>query len=126
MRLMRLPGGRHLCIVVVFVLALVAWVFFRAPTFGQAIHVTSLMFNFGRWDWAAARELVWTRQMFLVALMAARHLYFHGRNARAVAGPAAADTTWIPWALQPAMAGLLVVACVVFRGPGSAFIYFQF
>jgi len=125
-RLMALPGGRHLCIVVVFLLATVAWVFFRAPTFGQAIHVTALMFNFGRWDWAAARELVWTRQMLLVALMAARHLYFHGRNARAVAGPAAADARWIPWALQPALAGLLVAACVFFRGPGSAFIYFQF
>ena len=125
-RLMRLPGGRHLCIVVVFLLALVAWVFFRAPTFGQAIHVTSLMFNFGRWDWAAARELVWSRQMFLVALMAARHLYFHGRNARAQAGTQGAVATWIPWALQPAMVGLLIAACVFFRGPGSAFIYFQF
>ncbi len=120
-RLACLPGGRHLATALVFVLVVVAWVFFRAESFGQAWSVLALMFNVGRLDPGPIRELIHWRDLLPVAAMGLYHLYLYfGLD----------SVRWPEWnlrpLLQPAVLAVLIWACIFLRGPGNAFIYFQF
>jgi D-alanyl-lipoteichoic acid acyltransferase DltB (MBOAT superfamily) len=123
-RLAALPGGRHLATSMVFALVVLAWVPFRATSMTQAIHIGGTMLNLARFDAAGVAQLIDTEN-WLVAVMlgvlALRQLYFHlGLDRVRWELPAPAR------ALEPvAMAGLLW-ACVLLRGPGQEFIYFQF
>jgi alginate O-acetyltransferase complex protein AlgI len=119
-RLAKLPGGRHLAALGVFVLVQISWVFFRAESLGQAAGILRIMFSFrGRWvrgpvDLAAP--------LFLVGLLVLQHVFLHLRGERPPAGP----PRFARRLLEPAMLGGLAAACVLFAGPGSSFIYFQF
>ncbi len=120
-RLARFPGGRHVATLLVFALVCVAWVFFRATGFAQALQIVGIMFDFGHLNLAAARELIGKEHLLLVLVVAVRQLYFHlGLNRLSWQLPQPVRV------LEPiALAGLLWV-CVFLRGPGQEFIYFQF
>ena len=109
--------GPWLVNALVLVQVWVAWVFFRAETFDQALRILGRMFSpaggifFGNQGPTAA--------MFL-GLGIARELYcrFVPDDHRWRAGR--------PPALDVAILAALIAACVFLRGPGVAFIYFQF
>jgi DNA modification methylase len=62
---------------VVFVLVCLAWVFFRATGFAQALQIIGIMFDFGHLNVAAARELIGKEHSLLVLVVALRQLYFY-------------------------------------------------
>lgn len=112
----RLPGWvRH---PVVMSQVLVAWVFFRAESMEQAWRVLGEMFSPCRMEpWGLDRvdSLVF---LFLA-------LVFEGAYAL--------TRVWRPWRrllahplFQSVETGVLLAACVFFRGPEQEFIYFQF
>jgi alginate O-acetyltransferase complex protein AlgI len=120
-RLKAIPCGTPMCVLIVFVNTLFAWVFFRADSFSQAsliflnlINVTNMQFS--------TVAVISDKAILLVGLMIARHFWvYSGLN------------MWRWWSesiwcvrARPVAIGLLLVTCVFLRGPGSEFMYFQF
>ena len=155
-RLARVPiVGRHAGVLVVFLLTLLAWVFFRATTIGQAWRILTVMFDLARWN--ADKVHIPKEVVHLILLMIARQLWFHfglddrrrwrrwlvsawatfsrlrgkpvphefGRL-RAAVGRVELLGSVAAAAGMPLFLALLLTACVFMRGAGSAFIYFQF
>jgi len=79
------------------------------------------MFNPFGLNLAIARNLIHWRDLLLLTVIILRHLYFHFRlDQYRWQMPVAL------WGVQPVTIAVLITLCVFFRGPGSAFIYFQF
>jgi len=120
-RLGRIPGGKHVAVLMVFAITLVTWVFFRADSFSQAAAVIATMFRFDRLEVHVVRELIHVKAAGVVALMMLRQVWVYAGLGNLV--PARSR---VAKCLQPVMVALLIAACVLLRGPGEAFIYFQF
>jgi len=123
-KLAALPGGRLLATTLVMVQVWVSWVFFRAGTFDQAITILQRMFSFdGGLNTVAPimGGINLINLTILVGAMVLRESYFYyGFNDRKLLPS--------PWKqrLENLFLALVIVACVFLRGPGGAFIYFQF
>lgn len=120
-RLVRVRGGRHVAVAIVFLLALIAWVFFRAQSFGQAGMVLGNMFTLHTDRIREAMRLVGQNALTVLSLAMLLEVIAHLRL----------KTPSLAWPrLAPAMEMVSTVALLVFsiflRGPGSAFVYFQF
>lgn len=116
-----IPGGGHLSVLIVFVLVLISWVFFRAESFSQAATILTHLVDLAHPNLAALRAITNAKVLALLALMAGRQAYvYFGMDTWRWH-----DTRWAAH-LHTAAAALLLAACVLFRGPGAAFIYFQF
>lgn len=117
-RLQRLPAGRFAAALVTLVLVLVSWVFFRAENISQALVVIRQMFDLSTFTW---KDL----GAFNSRAVALTLLFLLAELGRLVKWPAWSPGTVVT-RLQPAWTALILLACVYFRGPGGAFIYFQF
>lgn len=120
-RLSQIRGGSVVAIVITLMGVLVAWVFFRAQSAGQAVSIVGLMFDPRTFDLASIRANLHWRELLLVALMALRHVQCHPGWSRVQRPQLEPSRIW-----QPVAVAVFVWACVFLRGPGSAFIYFQF
>ncbi|MBN1436285.1 MAG: MBOAT family protein [Sedimentisphaerales bacterium] len=114
--------GPSLATLAVFLLTTIAWVFFRADSFGQAVSVLGCMFNFGNLDYHAVSDIN-SDAVNVLLIILARQLYFHFGFDKQQWG-------WIrprhKAILESTAFAVLIMLCVYMRGPGSAFIYFQF
>lgn len=122
-RIRKLPAGRHISAIIIFVLVLISWVFFRSQSFEQAGLILKRMFlldptNLGL---GAVYWRIDARAFLVTALMALRQVYVY-------LGLQKSDWVHSKWAtaVQPIALAAGLAACVFFRGPGEAFIYFQF
>ena len=120
-RLAALPGGRHLATLLVFLAVVATWVPFRAESFAQAGTILTTMFSVWHLNADAVRSLFHWRDLLPLALMMLYHLYLHCDVRLARPG----DWRLRP-ILQPAGLAIMIWACIFLRGPGNAFIYFQF
>ncbi|HIJ74073.1 MAG TPA: MBOAT family protein [Candidatus Hydrogenedentes bacterium] len=120
-KLAGIRGGRHIAVLVIFLMVLFAWVFFRAESLDQAGVIILRMFDVGYPGVAAAAEFITWKAVLVTGLMIGRQAVvysgLHDRKWR--------DSRWAVAAHTIAV-GVLLTACVFFRGPGAAFIYFQF
>ena len=116
-RIKELPGGRWLASCIVLVQVWVSWVFFRAESLGQAFHILKAMFSFsGGFEYQFR-----ITGMAFIAIALLRELYFYLQlDQKPFALPVRQDY------LETFVLALLIVSSVYLRGPGSAFIYFQF
>jgi alginate O-acetyltransferase complex protein AlgI len=96
---------------------LVAWVFFRASSIGQAWDIVKIMFSFTGeftlgWDFNVAIfiSIIVLRELF-VATGANDRINWNSRTG-----------AWVEMVFY----ALLIAAVIYFRGNGSEFIYFQF
>jgi len=122
-KLAKLPGGRHLAPLAVFILTVLAWVFFRAQDFGQACAVFARMFNFLAFDSALAGKLIDNNATNVLLIMIGYELVVHfGRNSPA-GTPANARIVRV---LESVGIAVLILVCVFMRAPSNTFIYFQF
>lgn len=111
----RIP--RAAAIGITFMLFCLTLVFFRAGSLPQAVRIVSVMVNPLGWVWVTPPG--WT-----LALAALVSLTLLGEIWAATTTQLRA-VVWIrPW--QPILAAMLLWAAVLFRGPGTTFIYFQF
>jgi D-alanyl-lipoteichoic acid acyltransferase DltB (MBOAT superfamily) len=122
-RVMKLPGGRHLCTLGVFVLTTIAWVFFRAQTFGQAAAILGIMFNFGAVNAGVIGELVDNNAVNVLLLIIGAQLifYFGLDKAEWTRSKSLAKSLF-----DSAVVASIILLCVFQRSPSSTFIYFQF
>lgn len=113
-RLKKHPALRLLVWFIVMLQVLVAWVFFRAESIGQAFEIVKLMFSF-----KGPLELGWgLNGTVFILLMVLREL-FAGLQLDNKLKPLP------PWA-EMIFYALIIVTIIFFRGSGSEFIYFQF
>jgi alginate O-acetyltransferase complex protein AlgI len=123
-----LPGGpwrataaaRFAAAAVTFVLVCVAWVFFRATSFGQAFAILEGMLGLGGGGGPAVFTAV---NLALVAITMGAILAIHGamrgRSLEEVVGRT-------PWPARSAALAAMIVTIVLMQGQDRAFIYFQF
>ncbi len=128
-KLCKIPFGRHLTVLVVFILTIIAWVFFRTGSLHElsstqqlscAGRVLASMFSFHNFTHFAGAEID-NNAINVMLLMLVRQLTFHfGLTQR----------RWLPQraqgALEPVFMAVLILMCVFMRGPADQFIYFQF
>lgn len=98
----------------------VAWVFFRATDISQAFHILSTMLDVSAWKAGDLLALSKTALLVTAAVFACQWIDFNGGVfARMRRGD------WGNW-LEPVAVGVMMALAIFFRGPGGAFIYFQF
>jgi D-alanyl-lipoteichoic acid acyltransferase DltB (MBOAT superfamily) len=142
-RLTPIPGGRHAAALVTFVLVLVSWAFFRSGSFTQAGFIVTRMFDFGGFSLSTIPDIltgeyfaripellksddpgvivfVW-KALIVTGLMILGDLGVY----LGLADRWRMERRWMR-VLEPVGVSLVLLACVFFRGPGTAFIYFQF
>jgi len=123
-RLLAHPGGRYLASFVVLVEVWISWVFFRAGTLDQALTIVGRMFSFRAGPDSLMVLVGGANLVNLAILLGGMWLreatFFFGLHERQLMRD--------PWKTRLENLGLALVitACVFFRGPGGAFIYFQF
>lgn len=118
-RLEAFPLGRLLAWALMLAQVWIAWVFFRSSSFTDAVGICQTMLTYQPGGLSGLR-LDW---LFFLALGIAVEL------AVAVAPRVSAAWQWPQrnrWILEPACYALMIAACIYLRGPGGAFIYFQF
>lgn len=112
--------GKLVAVLLVFLLTLLSWVFFRAATLGDALVVL------GRMTSPAALAIPATVPAVAVAVVAVGVLWDVGAYVSQHHGDRVAG---LKARLQPlgfVVAAGLLVASIYLRGPGASFIYFQF
>jgi alginate O-acetyltransferase complex protein AlgI len=116
-RLKRLRGGLWMAWLLVLFQVWVAWIFFRAGSLSQGVQIVKTLFSFqGGWHLPMDANYV----LFL-ALGLSRELFALVRFPYAARIPAVLKN-----GAEVCFVSLLLAACVLLRGPGSQFIYFQF
>ncbi len=118
--LARIRGGTFLSILVTNLLVLIAWVFFRAESFADALQIIDHLFS-----WSGGGDFVMNEQIhngilwLLTSLSVELITYFRLK-----------PHLWLPerWHRPADMIYVLamVLACIYLRGEGNVFIYFQF
>ncbi len=116
-RLKRLRGGIWLASFLLLLQVWVGWAFFRAENLAQGWQIVKTMFSF-QGGWHVRMDLNY--RLFLVLGIGWEGLAVLRRNIHFRA-PAVLSNS-----LEVCFISLLMVACVLLRGPGSQFIYFQF
>jgi alginate O-acetyltransferase complex protein AlgI len=101
-----------------FVLVCVAWVFFRAKSFAQALAHVKAMFGAPGRDWVL-RAVDYQLVVPAIAAVLAVHWLLRERPLEAVV-----ERT--PWVVRSAALAIMMVAIVLMQGKDRAFIYFQF
>lgn len=109
--------GKGVMILLVFLGAVIAWVFFRATTLPDAFYVLQEMFSF---DFAANHRIpAAARNLLLVAMCMEIFILFRCDKLKIW------TFKFIPY-LEPALLATVAWICIYHRGAGAQFIYFQF
>ncbi|MAB81365.1 MAG: membrane-bound O-acyltransferase family protein [Planctomycetes bacterium] len=122
-RLIKLPSGRWICTALVIAQIWSAFALFGSRDLTQAFAIMNSMYIPTEWNWLPVQRLLeYQKQGLLVlALFIARELWYYlGLDEKRVG-----DLLRTP-ATQTVGLACAMVLCVYFRGPGMAFIYFQF
>ena len=95
--------------------------FFRSHTLDQQLFIVKQMFSFNTEGFHVVDTELWIQAVALTILMVGRELWFRTGLEKMQLLPASVS----PIASRLSLA-LLIAICVFMRGPGSAFVYFQF
>ena len=117
----RLPGGRWLSNLWVLLWVWVAWVFFRSETLAQSTQILRIMFDIGSINIAAVKEHLQAADLLVLGIVPLREMFVATRLGERRSFASAAFRFG-----EPVVLALMIAACIFLRGPGSAFIYFQF
>ena len=114
------PGMSVLLMLLTFALVNVTWVFFRAPSLGDAMTMLASMVGLHA-DAAPVLPTVKILETFVaIAAIVGTHAYMRNRTLEDVIGRARGSS------LVPATWAAMAFAVVITQGTGNAFIYFQF
>jgi len=122
-KLARLPAGRHVATLAVFLLTVLAWVFFRAASFAQATSVLSTMLNLSHFNFDIADKLIDNNAVNVLMIIIVTQLFFHFGLDKT---KWAASSSRFKATVDSVFIALLILVCVFMRVPSNTFIYFQF
>ncbi len=117
--------GRVVAAPVIFLLTLVGWVFFRAGTMAKAAWILRTMFM----QIPNARDFVLLPSyvpIFFLGVGIAAEIAFVKASRRSESQKDQASPGQLWGFLRPLGLAAMIAICIYFRGPGTAFIYFQF
>ncbi len=112
-RLQNFSFGKVLSVLIVFLLTLIAWVFFRANSLDQALFILRRLFSF---------EKGLSGPHYNLLLWVAVGMHFIGRFGL----PRALQKIYAIYWIEYIGLALLGIAALALRGPSEQFIYFQF
>ncbi len=112
--------GRGLAFFIVLMQVVVAWVFFRATSFEQAISIVGNLFSTNLEGTNLIVEQYFNTLVFLGLAIGVEGWYYLKRKHKRIR-LATKSVTYDSISMA-----ILITACVYFRGPASEFIYFQF
>lgn len=120
-KLSRVTGGPVVLIGATLVQVWIGWVFFRAQSLGQALEILKQMFFFNTNTFVPVDAVLFMKATLLAGGWLAVEMVAGNNLHTKVKIPAAFMT-------RVSQIGLaaMIAACIYLRGPGSAFIYFQF
>jgi len=99
----------------------VAWVFFRAENLAQAWEIVVSLFAFDGTPMRIPDELIFSKALAVTILDCGREAYFgFGFNELRI------GSAGFRSAVDRLILAGMILCCVFLRGPGTAFIYFQF
>ena len=119
-RLQSVPFGSVLSWIFVIIQVWVAWVFFRAETLDQAVSIVSIMFNPALFTMPDFPQPFVPALFVLIPAILSELFFFMKLDQKL------GESNIIVKAAQPVFVSIMLVGCIFLRGPGSAFIYFQF
>jgi alginate O-acetyltransferase complex protein AlgI len=120
-RISRFRGGALAAWTIVMVQVWVAWVLFRAQSLAQAGKIVMQMFSFDLSPFHTVDAVLFLKALVLAAFWALVETLI-GLNISIAGERSGSGLNYFSEAL---LAGM-IAACIYLRGPGSAFIYFQF
>jgi len=122
-KLSKLPAGRHITTLMIFILTILAWVFFRAESFAQAISIFKVMLNPSVFNYSVVHDIIDNNATNVLWIIIGSQLFFYfGLD----------KSEWIlsesksKRYFEPAFTAFLILICVYMRAPSNTFIYFQF
>lgn len=104
---------------IIFVQALVAWVYFRATDIEQANGIVVMLFSFAPSDFGFTQVYLNAMVVLVLALLIELSVLIRKRSTSAA-------VLYKRSHVDIAFVSLSIVACIFFRGEGVQFIYFQF
>jgi alginate O-acetyltransferase complex protein AlgI len=120
-RMAHRQGGAVVMVVVIMVQVWISWVFFRAQSIGQAFEIIRYMLSFHFTHFDPVDAVLFAKASFLAGFWLIVELCTGFRLLeKAVPAVLVRD-----WSVEIRLA-LMAAAAIYLRGPGSAFIYFQF
>jgi alginate O-acetyltransferase complex protein AlgI len=122
-KLSKLPAGRHLATATVFLLTVVAWVFFRAQNFEQAMAVFGAMFDLGSIGSGVADKLIDNNAINVLLVIIGSQLFFYFGMDKAAW---ATSTSRAKSIVDSIFIAVIILTCAYMRAPSNTFIYFQF
>ncbi len=108
--------GRITSRILLIVQVWIAWVFFRASDFDQAIEILEIMFTANAAPW----KFNFDQGFFLAVAIIPELVFPYLRDSKIRHSIFKYKTVEVIWM------ALVIAACIFLRGPGSEFIYFQF
>lgn len=112
-------AGRSLSTLVTIALVWFCWTFFRAESIEQAVSILGVMSGLAEQSFAPP---VGKTELFFLGVCFLRELFHWLKSERLLSLPSLKKNK----AIESVMVAMMVSACVLFRGEGDAFIYFQF
>jgi len=122
-RVLKLSMGRHLATLIVFFLTILAWVFFRASSFGQAFDILGIMFNFSAFNGEVIDKAIDNNAINVLLLIIGSQLFFYFGMDK---GQWAESRNKFKLAFDSVFIAAVILICVFMRSPSNTFIYFQF
>jgi D-alanyl-lipoteichoic acid acyltransferase DltB (MBOAT superfamily) len=122
-KLSKLPAGRHLATIVIFLLTVLAWVFFRAQNFGQAIRVLGTMLNLSSINFNMVDELIDNNAINVLLVMIGSQLFFYLGMDKATWARSTSRTKVL---IDSVFIAVIILVSIFMRAPTNTFIYFQF
>ncbi len=120
-KLSRMPGGPIVLTVTVLIQVWISWVFFRAESLGQALEIIQQMLIFNTNTFVPVDAVLFMKATLLAGGWLTVEMIAGNNIQNKVRLPA----NYITRLSQIGLAAM-IAACIYLRGPGSAFIYFQF
>ncbi|RJQ84714.1 MAG: MBOAT family protein [Desulfobacteraceae bacterium] len=120
-RMAGIRGAAIVTTIVILIQVWIGWVFFRAQSIGQALEIVRCMFSFRLTSFYPVDSVLFLKASLLAGFWLAVEI---GAGYRLLES-AKITALYRNWAAEIRLA-LMMTACIYLRGPGSAFIYFQF
>ena len=108
-----------LLIPIIFVQAMVAWVYFRSEDISQANLIVTKLFSFNSNDFSFIHKFENAITVLCLAIFIESMIYMRKEQPQL--------SIWYKNSnLDIALVSLSIISCILFRGEGAQFIYFQF
>jgi len=118
--LLKVPAGKYICRLIVFILVLTAWVFFRSEDVHQACDILGRMYSPMSGKFNPGIDII--KILPMLVLIIGRQVYIAESVQRRWLVSNKVVRLW----LYPAAIAFLLFASIFLAGSGDAFIYFQF